>query len=236
MLHEKRGARRKRGWTPAEVAYLRREWGTLWPHMIAINLSRSPVAILSKAKGLGLGDPNQGRESLRALARRSGYAISTLQKAAACAGVHLHRYFRRSVGGTRHNRQLGRLSSWYSVDGAAADALLDYLAALPGGMLPRIAGGKGVQGAWGDGAKPLACLLCGAFERPHRQNGYCVDCDGRGRGFWGVHGRPSRCKSCRRNCVVHYCQGRCKVCHERRRARRLALEAAVEHTMPEAAE
>ena len=72
---------RCRPWTPHEERYLTREWGERGVATIARKLRRTPVAVYSRARTLGLPcGVVQGHESFTAACRRTGFMRAQLRR------------------------------------------------------------------------------------------------------------------------------------------------------------
>lgn len=87
------GLARKPRWTDLENQQLRNWWGVESLHAIAMRLGRTRIAVFRQGVyELGLRRGVQdGQESLKAAARRTGYAIATLRRILDAAGVKLSR-------------------------------------------------------------------------------------------------------------------------------------------------
>lgn len=81
-----------RDWTPAEDAYLTREWTEVAMRVLRDNLpGRSTEAICFRAEKLGLGSRHQGLLSVSAAAKRAGYDHATLLRLLKRQGVYMRR-------------------------------------------------------------------------------------------------------------------------------------------------
>lgn len=110
--------RRKRHWTAADDAYLRREWGDTGLRTLARHLRRCPDAVYRRASDLGLhlGTP-QGCESVTAAVARTGYAHPELRRLLAAAGVAVRQV---AVARTGRERYVHRYVEPDAVDAAVA--------------------------------------------------------------------------------------------------------------------
>lgn len=172
-----RPRRAGRRWTAHDDAQLRRGWGETTLRRLGIRLARTLVAVLTRARRLGLGRARQGRRSVQELARESGYGAATLVRAARLAGLVLPRAPRSAKSSRTRSGALRRPSRTRALDDALCDQILAVLAAKPdGARLPMNGPRLTAAAAWGTGGKPAGCLGCGAAARPHYARGRCNRC------------------------------------------------------------
>ncbi len=170
--------RHREPWTTDEDLSLEFQWGEKRLERIARNLSRTPSAVLNRARQMGLGSHRQGTKTLKGMAERSGYAVSTLKLAAERAGVILRRNVQPDPRWARPTS-----NSWYAISYDQEEAILAAIREVFDGDRARYHPSR--KGEWGGRArgldKPPACLECGTSERPHYSKGLCARCYDRAR-------------------------------------------------------
>ncbi len=83
--------RHRQRWTPAEDALLLREWGELSSRVLRERLGRTGMAILARAKDLGLPPASARAAPLSEAGRRLGISGITAQRFAESCGIRLDR-------------------------------------------------------------------------------------------------------------------------------------------------
>lgn len=152
-------------WSDEEMQYLQFHWGSEDLGDIAKALSRTPEAVVMKARELELGSAQQGVVSLRGFSRKSGYSLSKIWAAVEALGLKIRRA-RRSEAWQK------RRITWFAISDEQQEQLLEYM--LEHEVIHKVP--PRTPGAWGEGKKPPACLRCERSSKPHYAKGYCASC------------------------------------------------------------
>ena len=152
-------------WTAKEDARLEWEWGVFKIETLAKHFERTPAALKQRAKILDLGSPRRGKESLRALAIRSGYSRKKLVNAMKRLNMVVPRAVTAVPSrGTKHRPT--------ALTFEQSERVLDFLLSRPDGANVT----QSPTGEWGGKNKPDACLDCQSAENPHCALGRCRLC------------------------------------------------------------
>lgn len=193
-------------WSDEEIATLRFWWGELSPQQIANKLQRKVVAVELKARGLGLGSPNQDSFTVRGISKETGYSEFRIRSAAKHLGIKIARAFPNAGRGkARYNYK------WKRTRLSAEDRedILNFLAKHPDGQNIKKTPDPTI---WGVAGRPPACLRCNSTERAHYSQGHCRPCYPAVL-VWGSGGRPASCKRCGTTEGRYHGKGLCGRCH-----------------------
>jgi hypothetical protein len=177
MAGEKKRAKAPRShaiWTDAEDRALEWDWGTVKASTMATKMGRSPWALASRAKFLGLSFRNQGVFSLKDVAKKLGYTSETIKKFADVAGIQLMRNPR-----THWRRGQRQKYRHFRITEDQIEAMTRYL--------DRVGWPEKVPVKGQLPVRPQACLSCGRditgrtpSGRPvHAGRGLCTVCHAR---------------------------------------------------------
>jgi hypothetical protein len=160
-------------WGAGEDAWLTLHWGCDGIDAVARRLRRTPEAVERRAAGLGLGT-DRPTESLRALARRTGYSTTLLRRTADQLGLAVEWAARCHVSSVDVRRRARVLAFTEEQSGL----ILAHLGQVPDGQRRYRSErpGKSARGVWGVGMKPAACLGGCGSSRPHFARGKCKVC------------------------------------------------------------
>lgn len=159
-------------WTAEQVELLTALWGTTSLDHISRTLKRTQHSISRKARALDLGLTLQDRLTLRAFAKKCGYTIPKIKKAARLLNIEL-RHAPRSEPSRKGRVKWAR---HFALNVLEQDAIIKLLLEKPVLFENLKGSGKTQAGVWGVGKKPPACLRCNTTERKHKAAGYCVTC------------------------------------------------------------
>lgn len=168
---------RNKRWTVREDRTLVMMWGSSDVRQIAERLDRSPEAVRRRASILGYSSSRRTLISMREAEKLTGYGHLAIKTAMKELGLKLRRRLRISCrvdGPDYPNRDFG-------ISEGQLDRVVEWLTSQPSWRIYGREGKKTVQGMWGVGAKPVACLGCGQTQRPHLAKGFCKPCYGR---YW----------------------------------------------------
>lgn len=152
-------------WSPEEDARLRELWPGGGATTAATLMGRSLIAVIERARRIGLGSPNKALVSLTEVARRAGCSRERVRRGALAYGVP-------RVGYARSDARRADGHRWSGLPENAARQLVRRLATAPSRIL------RNRAGSWGLGRKPRACLdpHCRHPNRPHYARGRCKPC------------------------------------------------------------
>jgi len=164
-----RHPRSKTRWTTDDVTVLVDGWCDDHIEIIAGKLGRTLNAVWLKAREMRLGGASSRYTSLTKASMATGWAMTTILRAAESLGIELHRLPRT------HPNPKGRRGRNYGITDEQLDAIVAYLRARSAGRV-RIDWSR--TGEWGGPNKPEGCRLCGRSEVRHYARGLCRRCYG----------------------------------------------------------
>ncbi|RLA42154.1 MAG: hypothetical protein DRQ64_00230 [Gammaproteobacteria bacterium] len=159
-------ANHRRAWTAKEERDLLYLWGAQRTVTLAKKFGRTAYGINDKAKMLGLGPARQGKITLTAFAKMSGFNRSTIKLAAKRLNIYLRKSLRVDP---RWSVQTP--NTWYAVTEEQQGVILHELLSHPDGERYRARR----KGEW-ESREPPRCLGCAGTEIKHYALGLCTRC------------------------------------------------------------